>query len=227
MASRPHQLRSIQIGDDPQPWADLGFHVAGQPDPDDRSVLHLGATALVLTGSGAGFESWNIAGVGEALDGLAASTTGIDPATGEVRDPQHYGGSAAPHPNGISAIDHVVVTSGDVDRTAAALAGAGLVLRGSRHRTGAGQSLRQLFYWLGDVILELVGPDEGEPTTGDPASVFGLALVAPQLDATVEHLGELAGTPRPAVQEGRRIAPVRGRALGISLQLAVMSPHPR
>ena len=30
----------------------------------------------------------------------------------------------------------------------------------------------------GDVIVELVAPDRGEPTTDEPTSAFGLALVA-------------------------------------------------
>jgi hypothetical protein len=84
-----------------------------------------------------------------------------------------------------------------------------------------------VFFWAGDVIVELIGPDEGEPTTDEPASVFGLALSATDLDATAAHLGDLLGTPKDAVQPGRRIAGLRGRQVGISLPIAVMSPHVR
>jgi hypothetical protein len=85
--------------------------------------------------------------------------------------------------------------------------------------------MRQTFFWAGDVIVELVGPDVGEPSTDEPTTVFGLALVASDLDATAAVLGPLLGTPKAAVQPGRRIAGLRGRDLGISLPLAVMSPH--
>jgi hypothetical protein len=57
--------------------------------------------------------------------------------------------------------------------------------------------------------------------------VFGLALVADDLDATAAQLGELLSTPKPAVQPGRRIAGLRGAQVGISVPVAVMSPHVR
>ena len=129
------------------------------------------------------------------------------------------------HPNGIVRIDHVVVRSGDADRTVAAFEAAGLEVRGGRSTTSYGSPMRQVFLWAGDVIVELVAPDHGEPTTDEPTSVFGLALVANDLDATAAHLGELLSPPRDAVQQGRRIAGLRGREVGISLPIAVMSPH--
>ena len=122
-------------------------------------------------------------------------------------------------------IDHVVVRSGDAERTVSAFEAAGLEVRGGRSTTSYGSPMRQVFLWAGDVIVELVAPDLGEPTTDEPTSVFGLALVADDLDATAAHLGELLSTPRDAVQQGRRIAGLRGREIGISLPIAVMSPH--
>ena len=35
------------------------------------------------------------------------------------------------------------------------------------------------------------------------------------------------GTPKDAVQDGRRIAGLRGKEVGIRLPIAVMSPHVR
>jgi hypothetical protein len=82
---------------------------------------------------------------------------------------------------------------------------------------------RQTFFWLGDVILELVGADEPE---GDgPSKVWGLALTCSDLDATAATLGDKCGDPKPAVQRGRRIATLRTSALGISIPIALMSPH--
>ena len=86
--------------------------------------------------------------------------------------------------------------------------------------------MSQNFFWAGDVILELVGPDSGEPSTDEPTSIFGLASVAPDLAATVQFLGGLMGEPKPAVQPDRMIAGFRNKAVGISLPIAVMTPHP-
>jgi hypothetical protein len=86
--------------------------------------------------------------------------------------------------------------------------------------------MRQTFCWAGDVIVEIVGPLEpvGD-AAGAAATFFGLALVADDLDATAAQLGDLLGPPRDAVQPGRRIAGLRHRSVGISLPVAVMTPH--
>ena len=44
---------------------------------------------------------------------------------------------------------------------------------------------------------------------------------------TVGTLGERIGTPRDAVQEGRQIATIRTKELGISVPIALMTPHTR
>lgn len=167
----------------------------------------------MLTGTGAGFEGWAVDGITGSIDGIQT----VDPGAAA---------SAPSHPNGITTIDHVVVHTGDVDRTAAALSDAGLQPRRDQPAVIGGSPMRQQFYWLGDVILELLGPDEGAPRSDEPARVFGLALVSEDLDATVSVLGHLAGTAKDAVQPGRRIAGIRGTRVGISIPLAVMSPHP-
>jgi hypothetical protein len=87
--------------------------------------------------------------------------------------------------------------------------------------------MRQVFFWAGDVIVELIGPDRDEPVTDEATSFFGLALVADDLDATASRLGELLSTPKDAVQPGRRIAGLRGARVGITVPVAVMSPHVR
>ena len=206
-----HQLTAIDLGDRPEAWAAAGFIVTD-------GTVQLGNTLVRTTGSGGRFEGWAIDGVTEPIDGLAVGAA----------DRTHPGTTPHPdtsHPNGVVRIDHVVVRSGDCDRTVAAFESAGLEVRGGRSTTSYGSPMRQVFLWAGDVIIELVGPDAGEPTTDEPTSIFGLALVAADLDATAGHLGELLGTPKEAVQQGRRIAGLRGREVGISLPVAVMSPH--
>jgi hypothetical protein len=209
MTDRPHHLRTIVLGDSPAAWEDAGFSTTA-------GAVVLGSTVIRLTGSGATFEGWALDGIDRDLDGLVAVPAVPVPVAAQVE-----------HPNGIGRIDHVVVSSGDSDRTIRAFTEVGLAVRGTREAAGPGTPMRQSFFWAGDVIIELVGPGEGQPSTDTPAALFGLALVAADLERTAEAMGELLGRPKAAVQKGRRIAGVRGARVGISLPLAVMSPHVR
>ena len=109
---------------------------------------------------------------------------------------------AAAHPNGATVVDHVVVLTGSLDRTVAALQAAGLDLR--RQLPG------MAFLRLGPYILEVV--ERG----GDPARFWGLVVVVPDPGAVPG-----AGPAKDAVQPGRRIATVRG----LGTELALMSPR--
>lgn len=214
-ATHHRQLRHIELGDAPDAWRSAGFAL------DEHGHLRLGATTISLTGAGGGFLSWWIEGVDADLDGLSTR-----PPDADLLEPDDRS-VPAEHPNGICRIDHVVITTGDGERTGDALRGAGLELRRVRPVTGQGAPRRQLFWWAGDVILEVIAPEEDAADPGVATQVFGLALVSEDLDATAAHLGELMGRPRDAVQSGRRIAGLRGDRLGISLPVAVMSPHPQ
>lgn len=212
-ATRPHQLTHVVLGDAPDAWRDTGF------DVDDVGRFRLGRTELICLGTGhAGFIGWALDGIDSDLDGLATADSHRDSPRGHT---------PASHPNGITSIDHVVIRTGDCDRTIAGFEAAGLEVRRERSTTSYGSPTRQTFFWAGDVILELVGPDVGEPTTDERTSIFGLALVADDIDATATAMGPLLSTPKTAVQEGRRIAVLRHREAGIGLPVAVMSPHPR
>jgi hypothetical protein len=161
---------------------------------------------------------WSLRGVATArladgrLDGLPTTASATDPA------------EPAEHPNGARYIDHVVLLSPNLPRTTAALEGIGLTSRGERETSSYGTPMRQVFFRMGEVILELVGgtePGEGEP------GFFGLAITVDDLDAVRDLLGEHLGDAKDAVQEGRRIATVRHRDLGMSVATALMSPEPQ
>lgn len=217
-------LAALTIADDPATWSSLGFAVDG-----DR--VRIGATDLVFTGAGAGrgILGWHLAGPDAA--GLPADVEGLATTVGT-----HADTAAGPaHPNGIVAIDHLVVLTPVVERTVRTLEGLGLPCR--RRRAGAAygqQQMVQAFFWLGDpdgpaearVILEVVGPETPDPDrAGDPARFFGLALTSQDLDATGARLGDLMKPPTPAVQEGRMITTISSRC-GSSVAIALMSPHP-
>src|SRR5439155_25519836 len=147
----------------------------------------------------------------EELDGLATTPSSSDP-----RD------SAERHPNGVIAIDHVVAFSPDLDRTVATLEAAGLDLRRIREEPTPAGAPRQAFFRLGEVILECVQlPDSPELDRSRDACLWGLALRTEDMDATADYLGERLGAPRPAVQEGRRIATLE-RDAGSTVPMAFM-----
>jgi sensor domain CHASE-containing protein len=124
------------------------------------------------------------------------------------------------HGNGALGIDHVVVTTPDFNRTAAALAEVGMELRRIRELPGGS---RQGFRRVGPAILELVEAP-AEDASG-PARFWGLVVVVSDLDRLAERLSPLLGRVKPAVQPGRRIATL-GAAAGVSPAVAFMTPEP-
>jgi hypothetical protein len=206
-------IDELTVADEPTAWEALGFAVEGD-------VCVLGEVRVHLAGPHAGerLAGWSLRDVAALeLDGL--------PTARSERPPP----AAAPaHPNGLTAIDHVVAMTPALDRTVAALKRAGLDLRRIREQPTPAGAPRQAFFRLGATILEVVQepPEAIERAGGDHAAFFwGLALLAPDLEATVASLGEHAGEVRDAVQPGRRIATLR-RSAGLALPVALISSHP-
>lgn len=246
-ATRGPQLRSVTVADSPLAWAAAGFRV------DAEGTCRIGSVAIRLIGQEnrddrqrddrqrdradtGGFRSWGFEQVDPLLteiDGLIIDRTG--PSEGQTDNSADSNTDSAGrnrtrvvgnHPNGVTSIDHIVVASGNPGRTVDALEAAGFPKRRERHATDQGAGVVQHFFWAGDVIIELIGPGEDRPLTAEPCKVFGLALVSEDLDATSTFLGDRISPVREAVQKGRRIATLRTRDLGISLPVAIMSPHP-
>lgn len=206
----PVTVDELLIADPPELWGELGFRV-------DDDCCEIG-TVRVRLDSRAGKRvcSWSLRGLEtDDLDGLVTTRS----SSGD-REP------AAPHPNGVVAIDHVVAFSPDLDRTVAKLEAAGLDLRRIREEPTPAGAPRQAFFRLGEVILECVQlPDSPELDRSRNARLWGLALQTTDMDATTGYLGERMGAPRPAVQEGRTIATL-GRDAGSTVPLAFMTPPP-
>ena len=130
--------------------------------------------------------------------------------------------SAVHHPNGVVRIDHLVVFTPDLERTTAAFEAGGIERRRVREADTGEGTLRQGFFRLGEVILEVV---EHAKVPSGPASFWGITFAVEDLDATAELLGERLGSIRDAVQPGRRIATVRKEA-GLGLPVAMISEEP-
>ena len=207
----PPTIAELNVADEPGSWAALGFEVGG-----DTCVV--GDVRIRLTGaeSGKGLSGWSLRDVETTeLDGLPTSRS-------DRRAPKE----TPEHPNGIVALDHVVAITPALERTVAALRGAGLDLRRIREQPTPAGAPRQAFFRLGATILEVVQqPAEAiEPGREEgPAFFWGLAFVAPDLEVTVTGLGDRVSEIRQAVQPGRRIATLR-RSAGLSLPVALMTP---
>jgi hypothetical protein len=215
-ATSVRRLVGLRVADPPEVWTTLGFHVV-----DDRVAA--GGVELELTAgcAGGGVRGWRFDPPWAApIDGLAPLPTLTDRPTARASTTTGTSQALAPaaHPNGTTALDHVVVTSPDVERTTAALVEAGIVPRRTVEGARGDHDVLYRFFLLGTCVLELIGPRTPE---GDgPARFVGLAFTTTAIDA----LGTIAGDPRPAIQPGRRIATVRKHA-GASVPIAFLSPR--
>jgi hypothetical protein len=207
-------IDELTVADVPDAWSALGFEVDG-----DTCVV--GDVRIRLAGldAGRGLAGWSLRDIeGAELDGLATVQSDRQPPS-----------ERPAHPNGVAGLDHVVAITPALERTVAVLQDAGLDLRRIREEPTPAGAPRQAFFRLGSAILEVVQepPKATERGGGDrPAFFWGLALVAPDLDATVAGLGDRVSEIRPAVQPGRRIATLR-RSAGLAAPIALITPPPR
>lgn len=204
MAGAP-TIAELVVGGDPDRWRATGFSV------DASNGIVVGTVTIRIDDDPdaiPGVGRWVLRGAVPAdIDGLATT-----PSTGDLPE-------SASHANGIVAIDHLVVLTPDLDRTIDALAECGLELRRIREGpAGDGREVKQAFFRMAEVILEVVAAGRGD----GPARFWGVTFVTDDLDATLDYLGtDRVSEARPAVQPGRRIATVR-EAVGLGLPVAVM-----
>ena len=208
VVSAPPRLTELRLAAEPSAWKDGGFRVKGHE-------VVIGSVRLILEGTdaGRGVVGWSFAEAipAGALDGLP------DPA---VRPAPEPGGD---HPNGIAAVDHVVALTPDLERTVTALLGAGFDLRRRRGEPTATGQGPQAFFRAGDAVLEVVHHERAADSAAT-ARLWGIALLAPDLDVTASRVGPAIGEVRGAVQPGRRIATF-ARGAGLGLPVAVLSPR--
>lgn len=161
----------------------------------DGDLCQVGRVRLRLGGTGGGITGWTL-----------------------VDDEPRV--SAPIHPNHVVQIDHVVLMSTDLVRTAQELRDAyGLEVLRERD-VGA---FTQLFLRLGEVVLEVIGPHE--PGPGEDR-FWGITFRVDDIDALAVQMGERVGRVKDAVQPGRRITTLRGQLIGISPAIAFISPRP-
>ena len=149
--AQPPTVDELFIAGSPEPWATAGFAVSGD-------TCEVGSVRLRFGGEGRGILAWSVRDVnGHGLDGLDTRASVEPPA------------AAGPHPNGTLSIDHLVVISPDLDRTAGVLREAGFDFRRLREGDTPGGSRRQAFFRMGEVLLEVVeAPPADTPVRRGP-----------------------------------------------------------
>jgi hypothetical protein len=194
----------LTVGGDAARWRALGLTVGA-----DGLVPFL-FTSLRIVDGDPGIHGWALSGVDVSrrdVDGLP--TTVVDA-------PQP---TLAEHPNGAIELDHLVVLTGSLERTCAAIEDAtGAPLKRVRDLGATRQGFHRV--GRGGLVVEVV---ERREIDEDRASFWGLVINVADLNAAVGLAGPaLVGAPKEAVQPGRRIATVRHEA-GLGLAVAMMS----
>jgi hypothetical protein len=197
----------LTVAGDADAWRSIGLAVT-----TDGLIPLVGTSIRIVPaadGEAIGIVGWALSGARDTsdIDGLATEV--VAPATPVYAD----------HPIGASGLDHVVVSTADLERTSGEIAAAtGCELKRIRE-VG---SMRQGFHRIGrgGLIVELV---ERPDLPAGPATFWGLVLIVDDLDAAHELLGaDRISAPKDAVQPGRRIATLRAE-VGLGLPVALMT----
>lgn len=197
----------LTVAGDADAWRSIGLTVTA-----DGLIPLVGTSIRIVPaaeGDAIGIVGWALSGARETTDIDGLATEVVAPASPVYAD----------HPLGASGLDHVVVSTADLERTSGEIAVAtGCELKRIRE-VG---SMRQGFHRIGrgGLIVELV---ERPDLPAGPATFWGLVLIVDDLDAAHELLGaDRISAPKDAVQPGRRIATVRGE-VGLGLPVALMT----
>jgi hypothetical protein len=204
----------VEVADPADAWMQAGFSV------DSDAVCRIGGVRIRLAGRGrgTGIVGWSLRGL--PSDNSLHDLDGIPTTRSDA-----VAAAPAEHANGVTAIDHVVLLSPDLGRTVESLATVGVEPRRERDGQLGGRPIRQIFFRLGEVIIEVVGPPE---TASEGAStLWGITYVVADIDATAAYFGDRTAPVREAVQPGRRITTLRHHELGMSVRSAMISAPAR
>jgi len=201
-------IDELVVADPPEVWTHLGFEV------DDDGRCRVGSVAIRLAGrdAGRGIVGWSLRGVPADLSDL----DGI-PTTSSA----HPVRPTAEHENEVTTIDHVVLLSPNLPRTIGTLTALGVLPRRERDGIMGGAPIRQVFFRLGEVILEVVGSPDAR--SDEPSGLWGITYTVADIDAIAARFGDLTTPVKDAVQPGRRITTLRHRELGTSVRTAMIS----
>lgn len=184
-------------------------------------MCRVGGVGIRLVGRdrGTGIVGWSLRGL--PADRSLHDIDGV-PTTRSETVPAAPTTLPATHPNGVTAIDHVVLLSPDLGRTVQSLSAVGVHPRRERDGELGGRPIRQIFFRFGEVIVEVVGSPD---TAGEgPSTLWGITYVVADIDVTAAFLGDRTAPVKGAVQPGRRITTLRHHVFGMSVRTAMISP---
>lgn len=217
-------IADVWLSSSIDPWRRLGFsdYSVAQPDGSMVSCFYVAGLGFRFLPGLAEPSATGSCATGWTVRSDDATTNSVDGIAMQViaeRQPV----PELTHQLAVTAIDHIVITTGSLERTCGAITEQlGLPLKRIRD---AGHGVRQGFHRAGSLILEIVERPDLAPET--PAEIWGVVFVVDDLDATVAWLGpDAVGAIRDAVQNGRRIASIK-KEVGLGLPVALMSPHVR
>jgi hypothetical protein len=189
-------VEELQVADTAEAWERAGFAVAD-------GVCRIRRLRIRLLGpeAGRGIVGWTLAGLPSGV--RIREVDGI-PTAVAARESDPPAKSA--HPNGVTHLDHVVLMTPDLPRTVAALGEIALEPRRERDGELGGVAMRQVFYRLEDVIVEVVGPPEpgegpaacGASPTWPPSSRWPSSCSASSPAPPRTPSSPVAGSPRCA-----------------------------
>ena len=197
----------LSVAGDADTWRSIGLTVTA-----DGLIPLVGTSIRIVPAAVAaaiGIVGWALSGARDTTDIDGLATEVVEPATPVYAD----------HPLGASGLDHVVVSTADLERTSGEIA---LATGCELKRIREVGTMRQGFHRIGrgGLIVELV---ERPDLPAGPATFWGLVLIVDDLDAAYELLGaDRISAPKDAVQPGRRIATVRAE-VGLGLPVALMT----
>ena len=221
MATGTARVEWLTVAGELGTWRSLGLSAT------DDGLIPLFGTALRIVspeaawdtsaGTSVAPEGLQAGIVGWALSGIDAATTSIAGLTTTVVE------QAAPifatHSLGARSIDHVVVTTGELESTTGDIA---LATGCELKRIREVGKIRQGFHRIGrgGLIVEVV---QHEDDNRSVAEFWGIVMTVDDLDAACAQLGpDRVGEPKDAVQPGRRIATIRS-SVGLGTAVALMS----
>ena len=202
------RICELGIGGSRANWAQVGINFSHD------GVFAIGEIALRINESlSPGMHSWVLSNIDSAIVSIDGITTSGNVGNGQSEQLDAQGFVLTP-----LGIDHVVVNTPDLERTSHALQQAtGTELKRIRD---AGNSVRQGFHRLGDVIIEIVSAPS---MPAGNASLWGFVLNVKDVNEVAAYLGpDVLSPPKPAVQKNRLIATFRG-AVGLGVPVALMS----
>jgi hypothetical protein len=200
----------FEVADPASAWTRAGFSV------DSDAICSIGGVGIRLVGRerGTGIIGWSLRGLPsdgplDHLDGVPTTRSGAATA------------APATHANGVTAIDHVVLLSPDLNRTVESIAAVGVEPRRERDGELGGRPIRQIFFRFGEVIVEAVGSPDA--ASEGPSVLWGITYVVADIDATASFFGDRTAPVKDAVQPGRRITTLRHHEVGMSVRTAFIS----